>query len=454
MMFCIFYRQILYGNVNRINFFQVLQLPEVLCIHLKRFRHELMFSSKISSAVSFPLKGLDMRPHLHKDCVSQVTNYELFSVICHHGTAGGGHYTCYALNNGQWYEFDDQFVTEVSPDTVQACQAYVLFYRKVVSGMEPIKSKAAELSEICEDASEDLVYISKQWICRFYTCAEPGPIDNSDFLCHHGSFHPDRVPVINQLTIVLPQLVYDYLYQTFGGCPPITTLHVCPACQALQKRIAFEMETLRQKLENQEMPLTHLLSTAWYTQWHNFIKKRTMDPPGPIDNSKLVPGQMQGSDYTEISEDVWNFFHSIYGGGPEIRIRQKVLQKTPSDSHMATVDSEETADQPKSAVKKPEKSDAVDKTIYSHGEPMDVVETVQKNGMVETTSQEEPMEVCNGVADDYTEKNVMTNGNISDVSHTSATSTGCSTGDEVVKEDFGELERVYRNRRRRKEVAN
>lgn len=94
-----------------------------------------MFSSKISSAVSFPLKGLDMRPYLHKDCVSQVTNYELFSVICHHGTAGGGHYTCYALNNGQWYEFDDQFVTEVSAETVQACQAYVLFYRKVVSRM-------------------------------------------------------------------------------------------------------------------------------------------------------------------------------------------------------------------------------------------------------------------------------------------------------------------------------
>lgn len=110
---------------------QVLQLPEVLCIHLKRFRHELMFSSKISSAVSFPLKGLDMRPYLHKDCVSEATTYELFSVICHHGTAGGGHYTCYALNNDQWYEFDDQFVTEVCADTVQACQAYVLFYRKV-----------------------------------------------------------------------------------------------------------------------------------------------------------------------------------------------------------------------------------------------------------------------------------------------------------------------------------
>ena len=39
---------------------------QILCIHLKRFRHEFMFSSKIGSYVSFPLEGLDMRPYLHK----------------------------------------------------------------------------------------------------------------------------------------------------------------------------------------------------------------------------------------------------------------------------------------------------------------------------------------------------------------------------------------------------
>lgn len=280
--------------------FQVLQLPEVLCIHLKRFRHELMFSSKISSAVSFPLRGLDMRPYLHKDCVSNVTTYELFSVICHHGTAGGGHYTCYALNSGQWYEFDDQFVTEVSAETVQACEAYVLFYRKVIHGLDEVKSKAVELSEICDDTSEEFVYISKQWMCRFYTFAEPGPIDNSDFLCRHGSVHPDRAPALEQLAIGLPHLVYNYLYKTFGGCPPITMLHICPACQALQNRIAMETEMLRQKIENPDLPNTHLLSTAWYTQWHSFIKQRTLDPPGPIDNSKLIPSQMQNAEYTEV----------------------------------------------------------------------------------------------------------------------------------------------------------
>lgn len=53
------------------------------------------------------------------------------SVICHIGTAGGGHYICYSLNaNSQrWFEFDDHRVTEVSPATVQNCEGYVLFYK-------------------------------------------------------------------------------------------------------------------------------------------------------------------------------------------------------------------------------------------------------------------------------------------------------------------------------------
>jgi len=43
----------------------------------------------------------------------------------------GGHYTTYALNyiNLTWYEYDDQIVTEVDPQQVENCEAYVLFYR-------------------------------------------------------------------------------------------------------------------------------------------------------------------------------------------------------------------------------------------------------------------------------------------------------------------------------------
>lgn len=67
---------------------------QILCIHLKRFRHEVMYSFKISSHVSFPLEGLDLRPFLAKECVSQITTYDLLSVICHHGTAGSESKSC------------------------------------------------------------------------------------------------------------------------------------------------------------------------------------------------------------------------------------------------------------------------------------------------------------------------------------------------------------------------
>ena len=117
---------------NGMKYSKVLKLPEILCIHLKRFRHEFMFSSKISTFVSFPVEGLDMRPYLHKNCTDQITEYDLIATICHHGGAGGyGHYTAYALNDRsmQWYEFDDQLVTEVDLQQVVNCEAYVLFYR-------------------------------------------------------------------------------------------------------------------------------------------------------------------------------------------------------------------------------------------------------------------------------------------------------------------------------------
>ena len=46
--------------------------------------------------------------------------YELYGVVNHYGTMGGGHYTAYCKNflNNKWYEFDDSRVSEVSPRDV------------------------------------------------------------------------------------------------------------------------------------------------------------------------------------------------------------------------------------------------------------------------------------------------------------------------------------------------
>lgn len=164
------------------------------------------------------------------------------SVICHHGTAGGGHYTCYALNcqSQQWFEFDDQYVTQVSPETVQNCEAYVLFYRFVTfilfyltvfplalmnnhlfspnfrKSCDQVKRFRAQAVELLERSNNEpslmTFYISKQWLNKLNTFAEPGPIDNSDFLCHHGGVRPDRVNVLPLMYTTVSHAVWECLY--------------------------------------------------------------------------------------------------------------------------------------------------------------------------------------------------------------------------------------------------
>ncbi|XP_057667696.1 ubiquitin carboxyl-terminal hydrolase 20 isoform X2 [Diorhabda carinulata] len=395
---------------NGIKFSKVLQLPEVLCIHLKRFRHELMFSSKISSVVSFPLKGLEMRPYLHTDCVSKVSSYELFSVICHHGTAGGGHYTCFALNSGQWYEFDDQYVTKVSPDKVQSCEAYVLFYQKVSTTADVVRDAAERILESTPETrigeSVKRTYISRQWTNRFYYCAEPGAIDNSDFLCQHGAVDPEHDIDIHKIAMVVPYDVYQYLHSRFGGCPPFTDLTVCPACLAMQNRLLYEMETFLQvSREAQALttPQTHYMSTSWYTQWHNFVQKRTREPPGPIDNSKIDPEQLDLEEAAEVPESLWKFFHNIYGGGPEIRITPTDLTESPNfrTKYPENVDSEESipdvVDKRSYAVKGRENWIKEDKSVYGQGEPIEIRDDAKHEDSINEDAKELGNNVENNV---------------------------------------------------------
>ena len=73
------------------------ELPDTLCIHLKRFRHDFAFSSKISTRVQFEevivelaldaldekpyLKVLDMSPWLHNECTSKERTYRLSGIV-------------------------------------------------------------------------------------------------------------------------------------------------------------------------------------------------------------------------------------------------------------------------------------------------------------------------------------------------------------------------------------
>uniref|UniRef100_A0A182VXT0 ubiquitinyl hydrolase 1 n=1 Tax=Anopheles minimus TaxID=112268 RepID=A0A182VXT0_9DIPT len=328
---------------NGVKYSRVLALPEMLCVHLKRFRHDLSYSSKISSPVLFPLYGLDMRPYLHKDCRSEVTTYDLCAVICHHGTVGGGHYTSFAKHDptGKWFEFDDQLVTQVTPEHVQSCEAYVLFYRKNNAKMATVRAQASNLLTMQEHASDIRFYVSRNWLHRFNTFAEPGPIDNWTLLCPHGAFPPNKASHFSKLVVPFPQALWDFLYKKFGGgpvCNHIFPCHICKkAAETLSRRQHYELETFtayNDDFQFNDTPTTiYAISMAWFRQWQLFARGLTTDDPGPIQNKSIA---IQGdtsvplrsvrpfSDYAQINGNLWHFFHGIYGGGPEI-----VLQGNP-----------------------------------------------------------------------------------------------------------------------------
>ena len=197
---------------NGIKYMHLVKSPDILCVHFKRFRTELMFPSKISTYVSFPLKGLSISSHMMESPKSenkpeekseekleekpeekqpqlvqesdraagcQETDksnssmetgsfdmsgnlsshlklkrknevYDLVSVICHRGHYNAGHYITYALNclDECWYEYDDKSVRKVDENKVLNCEAYLLFFKRVTS------TKPAEQDELRNEPDE------------------------------------------------------------------------------------------------------------------------------------------------------------------------------------------------------------------------------------------------------------------------------------------------------------
>lgn len=145
-------------------------LPDILVIHLKRFRQSgakhnqisARSTVKLTTLVDFPPYGFDMSPHV---CPNQYSSgggrteqqgpgllwspwkrprslpppladeytYDLYAVCNHHGQdLQSGHYTAFCRNpyDTKWYCFDDAKVTPVSESQLVSSAAYILFYQR------------------------------------------------------------------------------------------------------------------------------------------------------------------------------------------------------------------------------------------------------------------------------------------------------------------------------------
>ncbi|CAG9791001.1 unnamed protein product [Diatraea saccharalis] len=115
--------------------FWIRRLPNVLCLHLKRFRWRNYFRTKVDTSITFPLRALDMSrfvlanvPDTRRSGLGTQL-YDLAAVIVHHGSgAASGHYTAFAINEDQWFHFNDQTVRATDSSTVASCKPYILFY--------------------------------------------------------------------------------------------------------------------------------------------------------------------------------------------------------------------------------------------------------------------------------------------------------------------------------------
>ncbi|NXO92620.1 UBP49 hydrolase, partial [Certhia brachydactyla] len=113
----------------------IYRLPQVLRLHLKRFRwSERNHREKIGVHVLFE-QVLNMAPYCCRDSVPSLSTgtcvYDLSAVVMHHGKGfGSGHYTayCYNTEGGFWVHCNDSKLNVCSVEEVCKTQAYILFY--------------------------------------------------------------------------------------------------------------------------------------------------------------------------------------------------------------------------------------------------------------------------------------------------------------------------------------
>ncbi|VDM19866.1 unnamed protein product [Wuchereria bancrofti] len=335
---------------NGVKICKIIDPPEILCIHLKRFRHELSYSVKVRSKVTFPVHDLDLTPFVANfEKNKEPVLYDLVAFITHYGAnAESGHYVAYCKNevDDNWYEFDDTVVTRLEIGDILSKEAYVLFYQRQSSqSMDDIRIRVRQMLEENDKIKVPLHrYISREWLHRFSTFSNPGPITNYDFLCQHSQILPRRAASLTDYYATISSSLWDFLYEKFGGGPASSELHYCLTCQndfqimkhkrEIELTAFLTLEGQLKRLKNNVPALTYgyympanVIAKAWIDKWKAFVEENEFEPPGSIDNNIILVCSsntcdarlhLRPSQYVELPREAWLFLQSIYGGGPEL----------------------------------------------------------------------------------------------------------------------------------------
>ena len=98
-----------------------LKLPQVLCLHLKRFEHGMGGGRVLNQHISFPTCGLDMEPFLKPELrTGEPILYDLLGLVTHEGHLDRGHYVTFVRHSGQWFMCADSVISTSDEDQVRA----------------------------------------------------------------------------------------------------------------------------------------------------------------------------------------------------------------------------------------------------------------------------------------------------------------------------------------------
>ncbi|KAI8070377.1 hypothetical protein BC940DRAFT_295952 [Gongronella butleri] len=127
---------------------KIKQLPNILALHLKRFKYQEQLQKyiKLTYRVVFPFELRLFNTCDETDDADRL--YELWACVIHIGSGPHhGHYVTIIKSNGQWLLFDDDEVTNIQEQDIQKYfsdlpgtgSGYVLFYQAVNLNVESIR---------------------------------------------------------------------------------------------------------------------------------------------------------------------------------------------------------------------------------------------------------------------------------------------------------------------------
>ncbi|KAG8691366.1 hypothetical protein FRC11_004692 [Ceratobasidium sp. 423] len=141
---------------------KIKKLPNVLALHLKRFKYQedVQRYIKLSYRVAFPF---ELRLFNTVDDAEDPDRlYELFAIVVHVGSGPHhGHYITIAKQRGQWLAFDDDVVELVQESAIPkyfgdspAGSGYVLFYQAVNIDLQALGLKNPQVASPASSAPE------------------------------------------------------------------------------------------------------------------------------------------------------------------------------------------------------------------------------------------------------------------------------------------------------------